>query len=183
MLPACLSGQHLIFTTLSKTRTHEPRTHLLPHPQLLADAVAARTLLLANDILCRPDRERVDIALTGGTDGIAILRALASSPLFDVPDWSKVHLWWGTSASWLRTAPSAMPWEHMTRCSTCCWKRNASPAIRFTKCLQTAVRRRSSQPPPIRTTPWRWRLRRPIIRTSSKRNSVRMAIWTSRCSV
>lgn len=57
--------------------------------------MAARTLLLANDILCRPDRERVDIALTGGTDGIAILRALASSPLFDVPDWSKVHLWWG----------------------------------------------------------------------------------------
>ncbi|AEK30490.1 hypothetical protein BALAC2494_02039 [Bifidobacterium animalis subsp. lactis CNCM I-2494] len=88
----------------------------------------------------------------------------------------------GTSASWLRTAPSAMPWEHLTRCSTCCWKRNASPATRFTKCLQTAVRRRSSQPPPIRTTPWRWRLRRPIIRTSSKRNSVRMAIWTSRCS-
>ena len=43
-------------------------------PQLLADAVAARTLLLANDILCRPDRERVDIALTGGTDGTAILR-------------------------------------------------------------------------------------------------------------
>ena len=64
-------------------------------PQLLADAVAARTLLLANDILCRPDRERVDIALTGGTDGTAILRALAGSPLLDVPDWSKVHLWWG----------------------------------------------------------------------------------------
>lgn len=66
-----------------------------PDQRLFAEAIAARTLLTMNEVLDRPDRERVDVAVTGGTDGTAILRAIASSPLLDVVDWRRVHIWWG----------------------------------------------------------------------------------------
>lgn len=72
------------------------REHITyPTPQLMADAVANRMLLLVNDMLCEPDRERVDVALTGGTDGTAILQAIAGSSLLPIVDWSRVHFWWG----------------------------------------------------------------------------------------
>ena len=65
-----------------------------PDQRLMAEAVAARTLLTLNDVLCAPDRRRVDLAVTGGTDGTAILSAMADSPLLDSVDWHRVHVWW-----------------------------------------------------------------------------------------
>lgn len=66
-----------------------------PDQRLFAEAVAARTLLTMNEVLGSPDRERVDVAVTGGSDGTAILEAIGASPLLDVVDWRRVHIWWG----------------------------------------------------------------------------------------
>lgn len=65
-----------------------------PTQRLVATAVAERLLLHMNDLLCA-GKDRVNIAVTGGTDGNAILRALGTSELVRVVDWSKVHVWWG----------------------------------------------------------------------------------------
>ena len=45
----------------------ERKTVVYPNPQVLAEAVAARTLLTIIDLLAEPNRKRVDIAVTGGT--------------------------------------------------------------------------------------------------------------------
>lgn len=66
-----------------------------PNPQVLAEAVAARTLLTLIDLLAEPNRTRADIAVTGGTDGIRMLEAVRNSPLAEAVDWSRVHVWWG----------------------------------------------------------------------------------------
>ncbi|MFT8704677.1 6-phosphogluconolactonase [Bifidobacterium aquikefiricola] len=62
-------------------------------PELMHRATAARFLLEVSDRLA--EGPRVDVALTGGTDGTAVLKAIAESPLHDAVDWSRVHLWWG----------------------------------------------------------------------------------------
>lgn len=67
---------------------------IYPSPQLMATAIAERLLLNINDLVCTGSN-RVDIAVTGGTDGTAILQAVADSDLLTVVDWSKVHVWWG----------------------------------------------------------------------------------------
>lgn len=74
---------------------HERTLIVYPNPSLLAQAVAARTLLTMNEVLGTPGRDRIDIAVTGGTDGTAILEAMASSALLGIVDWSRVHVWWG----------------------------------------------------------------------------------------
>ena len=74
---------------------HERTLIVYPDPRLLAQAVAARTLLTLNEVLGTPGRDRADIAVTGGTDGTAILESMASSALLDIVDWSRVHVWWG----------------------------------------------------------------------------------------
>ena len=72
---------------------HERTLIVYPDPRLLAQAVAARTLLTLNEVLGTPGRDRADIAVTGGTDGTAILESMASSALLDIVDWSYVHVW------------------------------------------------------------------------------------------
>ncbi|MFT8357320.1 6-phosphogluconolactonase [Bifidobacterium aquikefiri] len=62
-------------------------------PELMHKATAERFLLELSDRLAAGPR--VDVALTGGTDGTAVLKAVAESPLNDAVDWSRVHLWWG----------------------------------------------------------------------------------------
>ena len=57
--------------------------------------MAARTLLTIIDLLAEPNRKRVDIAVTGGTDGNRVFAAMNASPLNDAVDWSRVHVWWG----------------------------------------------------------------------------------------
>lgn len=64
-----------------------------PNAKLLHQATAARFLLEVSDRLAV--RPRVDVALTGGTDGTAVLKEIAASPLNAAIDWSRVHLWWG----------------------------------------------------------------------------------------
>ncbi|WP_018142956.1 6-phosphogluconolactonase [Alloscardovia criceti] len=61
--------------------------------ETLIQTVAARLLLRISDLLTA--QERVDVALTGGTDGIEVLAAAASSPLAAAVDFSRVHFWWG----------------------------------------------------------------------------------------
>ena len=73
----------------------ERKTVVYPNPQVLAEAVAARTLLTIIDLLAEPNRKRVDIAVTGGTDGNRVFAAMNASPLNDAVDWSRVHVWCG----------------------------------------------------------------------------------------
>lgn len=73
----------------------ERKTVIYPNPEVLAQAVAARTLLTIADLLAEPNRKRVDIAVTGGTDGIYVLKVMGESVLAKAVDWSRVHVWWG----------------------------------------------------------------------------------------
>ena len=73
----------------------ERKTIVYPNPEMLAQAVAARTLLTIIDLLAEPERRRVDIAVTGGTDGNRVFAAMNASPLNDAVDWNRVHVWWG----------------------------------------------------------------------------------------
>ena len=73
--------------------TNERRVLVHPDKQALAGSVAARFLTKTVDIL--DDLGEANVALTGGTMGIAVLGAIDSSPARDSVDWSKVHFWWG----------------------------------------------------------------------------------------
>ncbi len=73
--------------------TNERRVLVHPDKEALAASVAARFLTKTIDIL--DDLGAANIALTGGTMGIAVLEAVNSSPARDTIDWSKVHFWWG----------------------------------------------------------------------------------------
>ena len=59
----------------------ERTTVVYPNPQILAEAVAARTLLTITDLLSEPNRTRVDIAVTGGTDGRSSVRRHEREPI------------------------------------------------------------------------------------------------------
>ncbi|MEE1324006.1 MAG: 6-phosphogluconolactonase [Bifidobacteriaceae bacterium] len=65
------------------------------NPLTLATAAADRILLTMSDLLDQPGRQRVDCAVTGGTDGMRVLEAIARNPLRATVDWSRVHFWWG----------------------------------------------------------------------------------------
>lgn len=62
-------------------------------PEVLAAAVAARLLTRIAD--AQAQRGEASVALTGGTIGIATLRAVATSPARDAVDWSALDVWWG----------------------------------------------------------------------------------------
>lgn len=64
----------------------------------LAGSVAARFITKVVDLL--DQQPRVNIALTGGTVGIAVLEAISESPARDSIDWSRVVLWW-SDERWL----------------------------------------------------------------------------------
>jgi 6-phosphogluconolactonase len=73
--------------------TNERRVLVHPDKQALTGSVAARFLTKTVDII--DDLGEANVALTGGTVGIAVLEAVNSSPARDSVDWSKVHFWWG----------------------------------------------------------------------------------------
>jgi 6-phosphogluconolactonase len=73
--------------------TNERRVLVHPDKEALVASVAARFLTKTIDIL--DDLGVANVALTGGTMGIAVLEAVNSSPARDTIDWSKVHFWWG----------------------------------------------------------------------------------------
>jgi 6-phosphogluconolactonase len=62
----------------------------------IAQAGAQRILLAILDTLStQPQPERFDLALTGGSDSLKALSYMASNPLTQIVDWSRVHIWWG----------------------------------------------------------------------------------------
>lgn len=70
-----------------------------PTKDAVAQAGAQRLLLAIADLLGErlasgKTRVRVDVALTGGSDTIKALEYMASNPLTDTIDWTRVHLWW-----------------------------------------------------------------------------------------
>lgn len=61
--------------------------------QALAGSLAARFITKVVDLLdAQPE---VNIVLTGGTVGTAVLEAINESSARDSIDWSRVNLWWG----------------------------------------------------------------------------------------
>ncbi|HWD62584.1 MAG TPA: 6-phosphogluconolactonase [Humibacter sp.] len=73
--------------------TNERRVLVHPDKGALVSAVSSRFLTKMVDII--DDLGSANVCLTGGTVGIAVLAAIASSPARDTIDWSKVHFWWG----------------------------------------------------------------------------------------
>lgn len=61
--------------------------------QALAGSVAARFITKVVDLL--DQQPEVNVVLTGGSVGIAVLSAINDSPARDSIDWSRVSLWWG----------------------------------------------------------------------------------------
>ncbi len=61
--------------------------------QMLARAAAARLVTAIVD--AQAARGSASAVLTGGTIGIATLRALAGSPARDAIDWQALDIWWG----------------------------------------------------------------------------------------
>ncbi|GLY28729.1 6-phosphogluconolactonase [Kineosporia sp. NBRC 101731] len=59
----------------------------------LATATAARLITAISD--AQNARGVAHVVLTGGSNGGALLKAVASSPARDTVDWSRVDLWWG----------------------------------------------------------------------------------------
>ncbi|OHV36415.1 MULTISPECIES: 6-phosphogluconolactonase [Pseudofrankia] len=68
---------------------------LIVHPDagLLAKAAAARLITALVD--AQSQRGEASMVLTGGGIGIALLRAVRTSPALDAVNWSKVDVWWG----------------------------------------------------------------------------------------
>jgi 6-phosphogluconolactonase len=61
--------------------------------QTLAGSVAARFITKVVDLL--DQQAEVNVVLTGGSVGIAVLAAIRDSPARDTIDWSRVVVWWG----------------------------------------------------------------------------------------
>ena len=68
---------------------------LIVHPDagLLVKAAAARLITALVD--AQAQRGGASLVLTGGGIGIALLRAVRTSPALDAVNWSKVDVWWG----------------------------------------------------------------------------------------
>lgn len=62
-------------------------------PQVLAAATAAR--LLTRLVDAQALRGAASVVLTGGTIGVAVLRAVREAPARHAVDWRRVDLWWG----------------------------------------------------------------------------------------
>lgn len=73
--------------------TNERRVLVHPDAGSLAASVAARFLTKVVDLL--DERETIDVCLTGGSTGIAVLAAVGANPAREGIDWSRVRFWWG----------------------------------------------------------------------------------------
>ncbi len=84
---------------------------MLVHPDKasLAGSVAARFITKIIDVL--DDRDAVNVVLTGGSVGIAVLAAINASPARDSIDWNRVSFWWGDE----RFLPSGDPERNETQ--------------------------------------------------------------------
>ena len=75
------------------TRARHVEIVVHPDATAVADATAARLLVRLIDL--QSVRSPLHVVVTGGSVGIATLRAVAASPVRDAVDWSGVHVWWG----------------------------------------------------------------------------------------
>lgn len=68
---------------------------VLVHPDAasLEASVAARFITTVIDLL--DEHSTIDVCLTGGSTGIAVLAAVGQNPARDGIDWSRVAFWWG----------------------------------------------------------------------------------------
>lgn len=84
---------------------------MLVHPDKasLAGSVAARFITKIIDVL--DDRDAVNVVLTGGSVGIAVLAAINASPARDSIDWNRVSFWWSDE----RFLPSGDPERNETQ--------------------------------------------------------------------
>lgn len=73
--------------------TSERRVLMHPDARSLEASVAARFLTKVVDLL--DENPTIDVCLTGGSTGIAVLAAVAKNPARDGVDWSRVSFWWG----------------------------------------------------------------------------------------
>jgi len=73
--------------------TSERRVLVHPDAESLVASVAARFLTKVVDLL--DENDSIDVCLTGGSAGIAVLAAVAGNPARDGVDWSRVMFWWG----------------------------------------------------------------------------------------
>jgi 6-phosphogluconolactonase len=73
--------------------TSERRVLVHPDAASLAASVAARFLTKVIDLL--DERETVQVCLTGGSMGIAVLASIAANAAHDGVDWSRIGFWWG----------------------------------------------------------------------------------------
>lgn len=62
-------------------------------PELMAQAAAARLITAVVD--AQAARGAASVVLTGGRNGNALLRAVASAPARDAVDWGRLEVWWG----------------------------------------------------------------------------------------
>lgn len=73
--------------------SNERRVIVHHDKQSLAGAVAARFITKVVDL--QDEKPEVNIVLTGGSVGTAVLASINASPARDTIDWSRVQLWWG----------------------------------------------------------------------------------------
>jgi 6-phosphogluconolactonase len=73
--------------------TNERRVLIHPDKASLSGSVAARFITKIIDLL--EDRDAVNVVLTGGSVGTAVLAAINASPARDSVDWKRVSFWWG----------------------------------------------------------------------------------------
>ncbi|WEV46626.1 6-phosphogluconolactonase [Bifidobacterium sp. ESL0690] len=93
--------------------------------ETVARAAAQRTLLAILDGLSeqdssagaetKPVRSRYDVALTGGSDILRALTYMASNPLVDAIDFSRVHFWWGDDRFVAATDEDRSSWQARER--------------------------------------------------------------------
>lgn len=94
-----------------------------PDANTLAHAAAARLITKLLDL--QSQKRPLNLALTGGSIGIAMLAAAAENPAIEAVDWDGVHLWWGderflpegdadrNDTQALRALPEALPKAHL----------------------------------------------------------------------
>ncbi|MCK9896414.1 6-phosphogluconolactonase, partial [Frankia sp. AgB32] len=85
----------------------EPRIVAHRDAGVLARAVAAR--LITSLVDGQAARGEASVVLTGGGIGIALLRAVRTSPAADAVDWSTVDVWWGGARVGAPPAPAPPP--------------------------------------------------------------------------
>ncbi|NVM94895.1 6-phosphogluconolactonase [Arthrobacter wenxiniae] len=73
--------------------SHNVRITLHPSFDVLAATTAARLITRLLDV--QSERGEASVVLTGGSVGIATLKALAESPARLAVDWAKVNIWFG----------------------------------------------------------------------------------------